>query len=396
MKFLHIIRTTDPATGGPVESVLRTSEVLAREGHEVEIVSLEPAQASRCATSFPVHALGSGMGRYGYNSRLGTWLLQHAAEFEAIFLHGLWNYTSAGSWRALRRLGVPYFVYVHGMLDPWFRQRYPLKHVAKQLLWSLAEGRVLRDAEAVFFTSEEEKVCARHVFHGYRYNERVVLYGTADPCGSPPVQRAVLLDAFPGLQGRRLLLFLSRIDPKKGCNFLLCAFARALPRLPMDLDLVIAGPDRVDMVPGLKALSRRLGIAHRVHWPGMLSGDAKWGALRGAEALVLPSHQENFGIVVAEAMACATPVLISDKVNIAHEVKRAGAGLVAPDTEQGTFHLISSFFALSEQERALMKMAARQAFLRNFEIGAVARDLLCAVRQNLVSSVPECRGCRGG
>ena len=92
----------------------------------------------------------------------------------------------------------------------------------------------------------------------------------------------------------------------------------------------MAGPDQVGWQADLMELAKRCGVENRVHWLGMLTGSLKWGAYRCADALILPSHQENFGIVVAEAMACGTPVLISDKVNIWREVLGAGAGLVAP------------------------------------------------------------------
>src|SRR6185369_13539161 len=131
---------------------------------------------------------------------------------------------------------------------------------------------------------------------------------------------AAFFAAFPALKGRQFLLFLGRVHPKKGCDLLIRAFAKSLDKIAPDMDLVMAGPDQVNWVPELKALTKRLGVDNRVHWPGMLTGALKWGAFHSADALVLPSHQENFGIAVAEAMACCTPALISDKVNIWREV----------------------------------------------------------------------------
>lgn len=380
VKLLRVIRSTDPESGGPIEALLRTSEALIGAGHHVEIASLESErEAAQRRLPFPVHALGCGAGRYGFNPRLVSWLAQNAAGFDAVTLHGLWNYTSIGSWRALRKLDVPFCIYAHGMMDPWFRERYPAKHVLKQMLWTLAEGRVLRDARAVLFTSEEERARARSAFYGYSYHERVVCYGTADPGGNAQIQKSAFLSAFPELAGRRFLLFLSRVHPKKGCDLLLHAFAEALPFLPRGLDLVIAGPDQVGWVRQLKALAGGLGIGARVHWPGMLYGDVKWGAFRSSDALILPSHQENFGIVAAEAMACAIPVLISNKVNIWREVQMSGAGLVEPDTKSGTLELIRRFCALSESGRADMQAAARRAFLQRFHIDAATRDLAHAI-----------------
>lgn len=380
MRLLHVICSTDPESGGPIEALLRLSEVLLRDGHEVAVASLESAEeAAKRALPFPVTGLGLGYGRYRYNSRLAPWLREQAGKYDVVILHGLWNYSSWGAWRALRDHPTPYYIFAHGMMDPWFCSRHPVKHLAKQIYWTLAEGRVLRDAKAVLFTSEEEKVRARTAFRGHRYNERVVLLGTADPGDDSPMQRAAFLAALPALKHKRCLLYLSRIHPKKGCDLLIRAFAESAPQLPEDLDLVMAGPDPISWVPELLTLANRLGIAARVHWTGMLSGEIKWGAFRTADALILPSHQENFGLVIAEALSCATPVLISNQVNIWREVETSHAGLVEPDTLAGTRDLILRFYALSSSERAQMKNAAREGFLRHFDAEAAGRNFAQAI-----------------
>jgi glycosyltransferase involved in cell wall biosynthesis len=377
VRVLQVIRSTDPESGGPIEALLRTSEVLLREGHEVEVVSLEPASeiASR-SFPFPVVALGGGITRYGYNLHLTPWIRQNADRFDAAVLHGLWNYSSFGAWRGLRKQAVPYFIYAHGMMDPWFRKHYPLKHLAKIVYWWLIEGRALRDATGVLFTCEEERVRAKRVFYGHLYKERVLRFGTADPNGGGARERDAFISAFPELKLRKFLLFLSRIHPKKGCEILIQAFAEAAALADPDLHLVMAGPDQVGWTPDLKSMTQRLGIYDRVHWTGMLKGDVKWGAFRSAEAMILPSHQENFGFVVAEAMACSTPVLISNKVNIWREVQSSEAGFVEPDTLEGTRNLIRRFLAMTQDEHASMRRAARQGFLQHFDVEATAADLI--------------------
>jgi len=94
------------------------------------------------------------------------------------------------------------------------------------------------------------------------------------------------------------------------------------------LQLVIAGPDQVGWQAALQQRAAVLGIAERITWPGMLNGELKWGAFRCAELFCLPSHQENFGIVVAEALACGLPVSAAEPVNISEEVRVARAALV--------------------------------------------------------------------
>ena len=384
MRLLHLICTTNSESGGPIEAIHRISEVLMRNGVEVTVASLESAEEV-AGRSFPfTHiAVGKGWGKYRFNSRFVSWLKQHAGSFDAVIIHGLWNYASFGGWRALRRQSTPYFVFVHGMMDPWFRDKYPTKHFFKQMYWIWAEGRVLRDARKTLFTCEEEMLRARGVFRGYSYQEQVVLYGTAAPPDNDQEDRAGFFAKFPHLTGRRFLLFLGRIHPKKGCDLLLEAFAQSVNELPEDLDVVVAGPDQIGWMRELTKIAEEKGISKRVHWVGMLKGSAKWGALRAAEALIIPSHQENFGFVVAEAMACGTPVLLSDKVNIWREVLAAEAGIVEPDTLEGTLRMIRRFNSLSLEERTRMRASARAGFQRFFDIQTTAMDFAEIVQSNL-------------
>ena len=162
----------------------------------------------------------------------------------------------------------------------------------------LAEGRVLRDARYVLFTCDEERLAARNVFRGFRYRELVPGYGTADPTGDADAQKSEFLAAFPALKDKRFFLFLGRIHPVKGCDLLVEAFAKSISTLPPDFHLVFVGPDPSEMIPGLKKLAEKLGTLNRTHWLEMLKGDLKWGAMRAANALIHPSHHENFGIVI--------------------------------------------------------------------------------------------------
>jgi glycosyltransferase involved in cell wall biosynthesis len=139
--------------------------------------------------------------------------------------------------------------------------------------------------------------------------------------------------------------------------------------------------DRTGLRAELERIAAAEGIAGRIHWPGMLQGAAKWGAFKGAMAFILPSHQENFGIVVAEAMACNTPVLISNKVNIWREVETSGGGLVEPDTQDGALALFERFLALSDEERAAMGRKARLGYESHFSIEGAARDLLAVLEE---------------
>jgi glycosyltransferase involved in cell wall biosynthesis len=137
----------------------------------------------------------------------------------------------------------------------------------------------------------------------------------------------------------------------------------------------MAGPDHSGTQAQLMRLAERLGIAPAVTWTGMLHGDLKAGAFRAAEVFVLPSHQENFGVAVAEALSCSTPVLISNQVNIWREILDERAGLVAEDTLQGTQQLLSDWLALNSEERQQMTRNAAECFQRRFHVDKLARKL---------------------
>jgi glycosyltransferase involved in cell wall biosynthesis len=182
------------------------------------------------------------------------------------------------------------------------------------------------------------------------------------------------------LGGRAYLLFLSRIHRKKGCDLLIEAFAKVAGRRS-DLDLVIAGPDQEGLMDALQARAQALEIGERIHWPGMLRGDAKWGAFRGAEVFVLPSHQENFGIVVAESLACGTPVLITDKVNIWREVDAGQVGFVETDDMTGVEKLLSRWIETPTADKQAMSARARSVFAKHFDVNHIGPALVAHLKR---------------
>jgi glycosyltransferase involved in cell wall biosynthesis len=147
------------------------------------------------------------------------------------------------------------------------------------------------------------------------------------------------------------------------------------------LHLLMAGPDQTGWMAQLQAQAQSLGVAERITWPGMLQGDMKWGAFYASEAFVLPSHQENFGIVVAEALGCGLPVLISDKVNIWREIAADGAGIVNTDTVDGTVQTLQRWLAMDAQERQNMAQQARLTFEQRYTVEAMAKSLIIVLNR---------------
>jgi len=375
MNILHLITSVNPAGGGPIEGIKQLGTALESAGHRVEIASLDAPDAPFLKQSpLAVHPLGPATLKYGFSSRFIPWLRSNRTRYDAVIVNGIWQFHSFGAWRVLHNSSTPYVLFTHGMLDPWFKRQYPLKHLKKWMYWPWAEYRVLRDAQAVLFTCEEERVLARKSFWLYRCNEVVVSYGTATPKGNPEQERQEFFTRYPELRDKKLALFMGRVHPKKGCDLLIEAFAKVLARYP-EWHLVMAGPDQVGWQEALNFRAAQLGLAPRITWAGMVSGAMKWGALRSAEVFVLPSHQENFGIAVAEALATGAPALISNKVNIWREVESDGAGIAADDSLAGTCSLLQSYAEMKEESKLAMRQAARGCFEQRFEIRKAAETL---------------------
>jgi glycosyltransferase involved in cell wall biosynthesis len=376
MNILHFISSVDPATGGPVEGLKQRIAIYHSAGHHVEVASLDDSAA---VASFnfpaPVIALGPGKGTYAYSPRAVPWLRANVSRFDLVLVNGVWNYNTLAAHQALADTNVPWAIFTHGMMDPYFKRQFPLKHLKKSLYWHTRLARVFRDANAILFTTEEEKLLARQSFSRYRVNEIVVPYGTFGPTFDLAQAGEEFLAHFPALRGKRLAISLGRIHPKKGTDILIQAFAATLAHAPA-WHLVIAGPDNTGWQRDLEALAHSLSIADRVTFTGKLEGSLKWGAFAASELFVLPSHQENFGISVAEALASSLPVVISDKINIWREVMQHEAGFVAPDSIAGTSASLTRYAALAEADRAAMRTRALQCFRQEFDFSTTSIKVL--------------------
>ena len=183
LRILHCISSVNPAAGGPIEGLKQLAAANKRLGRQVEVVSLDAPEDPWVRDSpVPCHAMGPGhIGNYKYSPRLVPWLKANAHRYDMVIVNGIWQYHAFAAWQALHDSPTPYFVFTHGMLDPWFKREYPLKHLKKWLFWPWSEYRLLRDAAAVLFTCEDERQLARKSFWLYRCDEFVVSYGTSAP-----------------------------------------------------------------------------------------------------------------------------------------------------------------------------------------------------------------------
>ena len=391
MKILRVIPSMDPSSGGPCQGIRNSIPALSKLGIVNEVVSLDDPTASFISKDpFRIYALGPCKSSWRYSKILFNWLLKNLINYDAVIVHALWLYHGYAVRKALEKLKksghlkLPkLFVMPHGMLDPYFQKarNRKLKALRNVIYWKSIESKLVHAADAVLFTCEEELLLARQPFHPYHpHKETNVGYGITEP---PHITQKMFL-AFskrcPEITNKNYFLFLSRIHDKKGVDLIIKAYLqvfynekKVFSTAPM---LVIAGPGlETDYGKEVKQLAVNSKAANSILFPGMLEGDAKWGAFQGCEAFILPSHQENFGIAIVEAMACSKPVIISDKVNIWREISNAGAGLVAPDTAEGTLQSMKEWSSLKGLEKLEMGKKARACYEQQFAIEPAARKL---------------------
>lgn len=422
MKILHVLPGMDPKMGGVVQAVCTIVASLSDSGITNEIVCMDDPGASYITNSVcKINAVGAGKGPWCYNKELVPWLCSNALRFDVLVVHGLWQYHTYAVRKAImlckkqNNTGAPknklprVYIMPHGMLDPYFQRAKgrKIKAIRNWFFWKLVEGKFIADANALLFTCEEECRLAREPFTPYLpKKEMVVGLGIEDPPGYAQAMKQAFYEKCPELSdGRPYLLFLSRIHEKKGVDLLINAYASLLKQwnqlhtdallhnensrqFPFNESLIKVFPSLVIAGPGLespyghkikKMVDANSSLSCRVSFPGMLSGDAKWGAYYGCQVFVLLSHQENFGVAVVEAMACAKPVIITDQINIWKEIVASGGGLVTGNNLVGGIGVLEKWMKLNDDEKLLTGKKSRLAFEKYYAIKPVAKKFLSAI-----------------
>jgi glycosyltransferase involved in cell wall biosynthesis len=334
LKILHVIPSVGPLRGGPSIMIHTMARGLTRGGLEVHVATTDDNGHVRLNIphSIPVSKEGVTYWYFPRQTRfytfswpLSRWLAQHVRDYDLVHIHALFSYAAipAAFWSS--HYGIPYIVRPLGTLNRWgLRNRRPW---LKKLSLRLIESRILAGAAAIHYTSEQERLEAAELGIVHK---SIIIPNAVDMTMMPSDRSVGRFRAFhPELTERTIILFLSRLDPKKGLDVLLPAFGR-LRELYTRALLVLAGNGDPAFIKHLQQEALRLGISSDILWTGFLSGEEKWAALADADLFVLPSYSENFGVAVVEALACGLPVVVSDQVGIHEEITETQAGLVVP------------------------------------------------------------------
>ncbi len=390
MKILQIVPSISLVYGGPSQMVLGLSAALASEGVEVTVLTTNSngdvgQPPLDVPLDRPVEQNGyqvryfpcSPFRRYKFSLDLLRWLAGHAAEFDLAHIHALFSPVSTAAATVARSRHLPYLMRPLGTLDPADLRK---KKRIKQIYAALLERPNLAGAAGIHFTSPQEaKISERF---GTSTPEVVIPLGVKQPAMLPKGQARKEL-GIPETQP--LLLFMSRIDPKKGLNLLIPALEKLLEE-GADFHFVLAGGNPQDPAYENKIREQLQAspLRDRTTITGFVTGEPKTALLQDADLFVLPSYYENFGIAVAEAMCNGTPVVISDQVYIWEEIQQAEAGWVcACDVESLTKQLRDSLADASERQRRGIN--AQEYALKNYSWKAIAQTTIKAYQQILTS-----------
>jgi len=389
MKLIHVVSGMDPKDGGISQAVRTMINGLDSEGLVNEIVCMG-SPSSKTSDPLHIHYVGPGKSSWLYNAKLGKWLSKNIDRFDAVLVHGLWQYHTYAVYEVLKNQdGTKPMVFVmpHGMLDPWFQRAKgrKIKAIRNWFIWKMMEHRIVNKSDGLLFTCETEKILAKETFVPYHpKSETVVGLGVHPPPVFSEEMRHAFYEKCPELEDKNYLLFLSRIHIKKGVDLLIDAYL-SLKSEGYELPaLVIAGPGLATSY-GLHVQLQALKDKN-IYFPGMLDGPAKWGAFYGCETFVLPSHQENFGIAVVEALACGKFVLISDQVNIWREIKKNRAGLVEKDNKEGVKLLLKNWIHLTAIEKKEMSDKAKETYFKNYSVEQAVKKLRNAIYSSVTNN----------
>ncbi len=379
MKILHVIPSISRAHGGPTTALETMTRALAHAGIEVDIATTDDDGAARMDVPLGEAVVREGVTHwffrrqtqfYKFSLPLTRWLARNVARYDVVHIHALFSYATLPAAFFAARQKTPYIVRPLGTLNRVGMQHY---HGAlKRVSFPLLERPLIERAAFLHFTSALERDQAREI--GVTQRDAMIPIGVElqdaanGACGDWLRQHA------PQFLGRTVFLFLGRIDPIKGLDILLPAFARARKECAK-IALIVAGAGDAGYERSLRAGCEKLGMADDVFFAGYVEGEMKRALLRDADVFVLPSRSENQGVAVVEAMAAGLPVVVTPEVGIAREIAACGAGIVV---SSATELLADALVTLAGDETRRAAMAGRGKFLaaEKFSIGAMTRALM--------------------
>lgn len=341
LRVLHVIASLAPVHGGTTAAVLQMIAGLDELGVACAVATSDDDGPRRRLADDAIerhlpgrHYFPKRRDFYVHTPSMGHWLDAHVRDFDLVHIHGLFSYVNGLAGRICRRHRVPYVVTPHGMAN-----RYGMRHkrLRKAISFSLIERSLLEGAAAVHMTSRGEE----HDFADLRVSVPVVRI----PLAVAPValgDGAVFQARHPEVLGRKLAIFIGRLNPIKNLGAVIDALA--LPAMA-DWHLAVCGDGPVDYVRALKEHAEARGVAQRITWLGFIAGQEKANVLAAGDVYVQPSLSESFGMAAVEAVSAGLPCVLGEEVAIAEDLVTAGFAITTPYTVEGVAHGMQTCFA---------------------------------------------------
>jgi glycosyltransferase involved in cell wall biosynthesis len=332
MRILILIAGLNPVSGGPVVSTSGMAVALKESGADVRIVSthripIPPPTEMLSRAGVPVRFVGPTWGPLHYHGKLKQVLQEEIAQADIVIIHGIWESIQYQGAKICQQLKKPYVIRPHGMLTPWSLGQGSLK---KNLYISLRQADNFRKAHAFSFTAEKEAEQTKVFLDKLG----IQCINIVEPVGVDQGRFGINADKNAlrekdhlkqyDLINRPVILFLGRIHPGKGLEYLVPAMAHVSPSNAV---LLVVGPNSGHYKAEIESVADRHGVRDRIIFAGIKLGAELSDMLACADIFCLPSDHENFGIAIIEALAAGTPAIISREVAIYEDVVNAGAGV---------------------------------------------------------------------
>lgn len=365
IKILRIIDTLDTNYGGPSNTIIDSSKILSEKGYKVHILTHDRELGKKKIKDKNIKILNKGPSftNYFLNFKITFWLKKNHSKYDFFIIHGIWRFHTL-----LARLFLKgrYFVFTHGMLDPYFGTEL-WKKLKKKLFWYLIEKKNLQEANTLLLTSENEKKSLSNTFVNTNgIKKTVISYGIKKNLFNKKNCLISFYNKYPKLKKKNFFLFLGRFHKKKGCEILLES-VKTLKKQNIHIKILMVGPNN-EYKTKLSDLVRRYKIEKNIILTNPLSGKLKWGAVYASQAMVLSSHGENFGVSIVESLSCGKPVLITNKVNIFKIILSYQAGLVSNDNAKSFYKILNKYLNLTNHQKKKYHTNSIKCFNENFNL----------------------------
>ena len=381
IKVLRIIATLNPQQGGPIRAIIDNSLAMINQNIKVDILTCDRT-SSKFYKSKYINIINQGpsfFGNFYFSYNLFFWLLKNKKNYDFFILHGIWDFKHIVAFMLLNN---NYSVFVHGSLHPTQGKGF-INKAKKKLYWLIFEKRNLLKSKSLLLTSNNEKAQLDNTFVDTKGIKKVfVKYGILKSNPNKKILLSKFNKKFPFLKNKSFYLYLGRLHKQKGADIIIEAVNKI--KLNSNIKILIMGPFIGSKFENkLKLLVKKYKLEKQIFFSNAQFGDIKWGAIYSSKAMLLPSHGENFGISLVEAMSAGKPVLTTFKVNINDIIIKYNAGLISRDNLTNFSKILLQFQTLNKKKKNQISNNALKCFKDNFDISSNHNSLSSYIKKEI-------------